>query len=133
MKRLLILLMLVSQPVWAEWVPLGSASSGTDKAFTHYFDPETVRKTPNGRRAWTMYDYKQPQPSRSGSYRSSRQADEFDCAGERSRFLQGSAFSGQMGAGSVVNYDNSPDVWELIAPGSVGETQLQAICRVPLR
>ena len=132
MKRLLILLMLVSQPAWAEWVIVGSAPGGSD-AFTHYIDPATLRKTPNGRRVWTLNDYEQPQTDRSGSYRSTLLVNEFDCAGERSRFLQGSAFSGQMGAGSVVGFDNSPGQWSIVAPGSIGDITLKAVCRMPLK
>jgi hypothetical protein len=133
MKRLLILLMLVSQPAWAGWVELGSAGAGTEKAFTHYIDPETVRKTPNGRRAWMMNDFERPQPDPSGSYRSSKELEEFDCAGERNRTLQGSAFSGQMGTGLVVTSLDSAGRWLIVSPGSVAEAQLKAVCRMPLR
>jgi hypothetical protein len=76
MKRLLILLMLVSQPVWAGWVELGSAGKG-DAEFTHYWDPNTVRKTPNGRRAWVMNSYEQPRSS--GAYQSEKMLWELTC------------------------------------------------------
>ena len=133
MKRLLILLMLVSQPAWAGWVELATSGSGTDKAITHYWDPETVRKTPNGRRAWIMTDYDQPQVKSFGTFQSTKMVNEIDCAGERVRNLQVAAFSGPIGTGEVVASDNSLGEWVFAGPGSIGEFQLQAICRVPLR
>ena len=130
MKRLLILLMLVSQPVWAEWVELGSTRGGTVSV---YWDPSTVRKTVNGRRAWAMISFEQPQAQSYGTYQSSKSVDEFDCEGERYRNLQSSAFSGPMGTGNVVISSNSPSQWEFVIPRSVAENQLKAVCRMPLK
>jgi len=121
MKRLLLLLMLVSQPAWAEWVEAGVGGEGSDEAFTLYIDPATVRKTPGGRRVWTMYSFEKPQSNSSGGpFQSARALWECDCAGERTRILQYTWHSGHMGAGRTVAYDASPSVsrWVVAAPGS---------------
>ena len=133
MKRLLILLMLVSQPAWAEWVELGRAGSGPDMAVTVYFDPETLRKTHNGRREWAMHSFDQRQTRSWGTFQSVKSLNEFDCGGERTRSLQLVWYSGPMGEGRVVSSDNSPDEWIVGSPGSIAEAQLKAVCRVPLK
>jgi hypothetical protein len=130
MKRLLILLMLVSQPAWADWVELGS----TDDA-TNYIDPETVRKTPNGRRVWVMASLDQPKTVSFGTYQSGKFVVEFDCRDERSRILQTSWYSGPMGSGTPIHSDRAGihGPWEFAVPGSGGKTMLKAVCRMPLR
>jgi hypothetical protein len=134
MKRLLILLMLVSQPAWAEWVRIGSWDGGKDggKA-TFYIDPATVRKTANGRRAWSMRSHEQPFAVGFTSHQSAKTLDEFDCAGERYRKLQSSWYSGPMGTGQSVWSSDEPDRWTVVIPESIAEIQLQAACSVPLK
>jgi hypothetical protein len=127
MKRLLLLLMLVSQPAWAGWERLAAAGEGADE-FTVYFDPATVRKTANGRRAWTMTSHAQPQTESSVSFRSAVHLTEFDCAGGRSRALQWSWHSGPMGGGNVVANGNVPGRWGGSPPRSIGDLWLQAVC-----
>jgi hypothetical protein len=132
MKRLLILLMMVSQPAWAEWVMLGDAPGGSD-LFTYYWDPATVRKTPNGQRMWVMFSYEQQHFRSFGAYQSSKLLWEFDCGGERSRILQRTWHSGTMGAGSSINPAEDPSRWAVVSPGAVDEHALKAICRTPLK
>ena len=133
MKRLLILLMLVSQPVWAEWVRLGQANTGAPDSFTHYLDPATVRKTSNGRRAWTMTSFEKPQTFFGKTYLSMQQHLEFDCVGERVRSLQTALNASKTGDGKLVESSNEPTSWNVSPPGSVYETQLKAVCRMPLK
>jgi len=130
MKRLLLLLMLVSQPAWAEWVELGKNGEGF---VTFYIDQTTIRKSDSGRRAWTMHSYEQPQPNPVGTFRSTKGLIEFDCAGERSRRLQTSLHAGPMGGGQLISIATDPAAWRPAIPGSVGRTQLEAACRMPLK
>ena len=132
MKRLLLLLMLVSQPAWAEWVKIGE-SVGDRNAFTHFFDPATMRKTPDGRRVWMMRVYAQVQKDSVGTYTSTSTQYEFDCAGERSRLLQATWYSGPASSKEVVATLNRVGDWKFSAPGSIGETQLKVVCAMPLK
>jgi hypothetical protein len=132
MKRLLLLLMLVSQPVWAEWVEAGRSGEGTG-AHNYYWDPTTVRKTANGRRAWLMSSWDQPQTRSFGNYQSTKELWEFDCAGERVRTLQASAYSGPNGAGEELAKRDNPVAWSFAIPGSNGEYLLNAACKVILK
>ena len=133
MKRLLILLMLVSQPVWAGWVKLSEVGSGTETAYTSYFDPATVRKTPNGRRVWGLKSFAQPQQGSRGTYQSEKLLYEFDCNGERLRVLQWTEYSDPTGDGEMRGTRNDPEQWIVVYPGSIGETRLKAACSVPLK
>jgi hypothetical protein len=135
MRLVLILLgLLLAKPVWAEWVRVGTGGEGAG-ASVIYVDPATVRKTPDGRRAWTMLSYDKPQPDRvgGGTFQSSKTLWEFDCAGERKRILQFTWHSGQMAAGQVVVAIDSLSNWTFVSPGSIDEVELQAVCSVPLK
>ena len=131
MKRLLILMMLVSLPAWAEWVELGRKGKG-QAAFTQYIDPTTVRKSTNGRRAWVMWNFDQTQREASPWYRSVIFLDEFDCAGERSRTLQWSEYSGPMGVGEVVFTSEGNGRWVISPPDSIGMGAIEHACAIPL-
>ena len=136
MRLVLILLgMLLAQPVWAEWLRLGETSSdtGREKAFAYYFDPATVRKTPNGRRAWAMWSYVQIQDGSFGKYQTSKILYEFDCADERSRILQLTFTSGPMGTGESVFSEAEPGHWLIPTPRSINEGALKAVCKVRLK
>ena len=133
MKRLLILLTLVSQPAWAEWVRLGQANTGAPDSFTSYLDPATVRKTSNGRRAWLMTSFEKPQTFFGKDYLSVRQLLEFDCVGERVRSLQVVINAGKTGDGKLVESSDDPSNWNVSPPGSIWDTQLKAVCRMPLK
>ena len=131
MKRLLILLMLVSQPAWAEWVELGTAGEG-ERAYTHYWDPATVRKTADGRRIWTITSFEKPQTQSFGTFLSRKDLIEYDCVGERVRSLAGSAHSGQMGSGEYIFGVDTPSEWSFVSPETVDAARLKATCRLAL-
>ena len=130
MKRLLILLMLVSQPVWAGWVEWGRTEGGQT---IFYDDPATLRKTANGRRIWMMVTYDSPNTQGGVTHRSGRWLYEFDCAGERARGLQQELFSGPILGGSSVFEAQGPGNWEVPAPRTFAENHLKAVCRMPLK
>jgi hypothetical protein len=134
MKRLLLLLMLVSPPAWAGWVEVGRAGGGETTERSIYLDPATIRKTAEGRRAWRLYSFVEPQPDLGDAvYQSTKALVEYDCAGERTRDLQFSWHSGQMGTGRTVKLDDSPSNWSVVSPRSVAEALLKAVCKVRLK
>lgn len=129
MKSFVLLLVGISPPAWAAWVFVASSQGASQ-----YVDPETIRKTQNGRRAWNLMDYANLQRDSEGeSYRSEMVLSEFDCAGESFRSLQISYHSGRMGLGGVVwSGSSSTPKWRVVAPGSIGEVLLKSVCSVRL-
>ena len=114
-----LLLLIVSAPVRAEWVDLGTSPSAT-----WYIDRATIRKETHLRKAWVLNDLKQRAPdghlSRRGFY-------EFDCKDGRMRVLTMYSYSGQMAQGKGLKYENS-DVWVHVAPGTANGTLLGYAC-----
>ena len=128
----LLLGMVVSQPVWAEWVELGRVEAGAG-SFTTHLDPTTVRKTAEGRRVWAMDNHDQSQTESFGSFQSTKDLLEIDCAGERMKALQGMYYSGPKGSGKVVSQYDNPGKWQVVSPGSLGEARLKAVCSMPFK
>ena len=130
MKRLLILLMLVSQPAWAEWVKLMESEGGRT---IRYIDPATLRKTADGRRVWVMWTHDSPKTHEGTTHRSNRELIEIDCSGERERLLQVEFFSGLVLGGSSVAKWNGTSKWAVPAPNTWNDDRLKFVCRMPLR
>jgi hypothetical protein len=129
MKKLLLLItMLLSQPVWAEWIPLAETSSGI-----HYVDPLSVRKTPNGRRMWTLLDHDLSKKGVKGPFPSEASLMEFDCTNERSRTLQSALYSRPLGRGEVLSTHNIPSQWLVASPGALAGALLDLACKLPLQ
>lgn len=129
-KRLVLLLMVFSQPVWAEWMLMESSDSAD-----HYLDPLTLRDANNGRRMWVMLNLKVPHRMERGgqSISSIKLLEEYDCAGERSRSLQVSSHSGAKGTGRVVESIDYPGKWKFVSPDSVQGRFLGFACNPTLR
>jgi hypothetical protein len=132
MRTVLILLgLLLSQPAWAEWVKLSEEKATMDGVdYINYWDPATLRKTPNGRRAWTMANF--DSAPKSSTARSLRTLTEYDCTAERLRILQQTAYSGEMLTGETVQSINNPNPWSYVAPGTVGAMELSVFCKARL-
>jgi hypothetical protein len=128
MKRLLILLVLASQPVWAGWEEIGQWPGGRD---IEYVDWATLRRTAAGGRVWTMSTHDSPMTHRGVSFRSARELIELDCAGERMRMLQQDLFSGLMLGGTLVYRATNPAGWSYPAPATTGESLLNIVCKTP--
>jgi hypothetical protein len=136
MKRMLILLMLVSLPARAEWVEVMTGEKDGASS-TIYIDSGTLRKTSDGRRMWVMYSYeKRTQVEGNGRldyYKSSRVLEEFDCQDKRIRSLEGLFYTEPMLKGSMVVQYVNPTRWEFQRPNSVGEGLLKGVCGMPLK
>ena len=135
MKQLLLLLIFVSQPVWAEWTEISTLAEGTKKEISLYVDLDSIRKTENGRRMWHLRDFKVAQRDSKSEpeYKSSKILTEFGCAGERLRTLSISDHSKSMGTGDVVWTSNNAGAWKYSSPGSVGEALLGYACNNPVK
>ena len=122
---LLMLLILSSQPVYAEWVLV----SGDDEAgLKVYVDPATLRR--NGRLAkmWKLHDYKTVQTVAGDSLLSMKQFNEYDCTEERTRMLGYTWFSGNMGNGNVVYSTMEQLPWEPVVPRTINRTLWKVAC-----
>ena len=128
----ILLGLLLAQPVWAEWVRIGTVGSGTSASMTTYWDPATVRKTADGRRIWTITSFEKPQTQSFGTFLSRKDLIEYDCVGERVRSLAGSAHSGQMGSGEYIFGVDTPSEWSFVSPETVDAARLKATCRLAL-
>jgi hypothetical protein len=124
MKYLLVLVILVASPAYAEWTPISS-----NDEFTTYVDGATIRRNGNLAKMWPLIDYKTVKKSNYDSYLSSKMQMEYDCKEEKSRMLALSWFSGQMGNGTVV-YNNGAveGKWSPISPDSIGEELWKIAC-----
>ena len=127
MKKLalILLLVLVSTPAWAEWTRVGGGDN-----FDTYADFATIRKRGNTVKMWTLYDFKTAQQvGGTPPYLSQKFQQEYDCDGERTRFLAFSEHSGHMGDGNVVYFkDDARSRWVPVPPESVVEALWKVAC-----
>jgi hypothetical protein len=121
---LMLPLLVVSVNAMADWVEVFR-----DGAYTVYADPATVVKTGDNTKMWVLYDYRSVQSSNTSKpYRSSRRQSEYDCKGRQSRILLLTGHSGNMAGVDTVFSFSTPDKWEPVRPGSLGEVIWNIAC-----
>jgi len=109
MKKLLLTLMLavVSSSAMTGWTKAGSS---VEKII--YVDFETIRKSGNNVKIWTLYDYKEPKKLKKyGSYMSVKYQEEHDCKNEQTKILYNIAYTGNMGGGDTIFSNKSEPDW----------------------
>jgi hypothetical protein len=106
-----------------EWSYVESAGSSDA-----YIDRETIRRNGNTARAWSLADYARPQTELFGTFSSTRSLGEYDCAEQRSRGLQVHALAGNMARGEIVASVTPPGEWSYVAPGTMTEALMEAVC-----
>ena len=122
---LLMLLILSSQPVYAEWVLV----SGDDQAgLKVYVDSTTLRRNGNLAKMWQLYDYKTVQTVAGDSLLSMKRFNEYDCTEARTRMLGYTWFSGNMGNGNVVYSTTEQLPWEPVVPRTINRTLWKVAC-----
>ena len=128
MKKILILLLLiVSTNVFAEWTEV----SGNDAlGLTAYIDFGTIKRKGNKVKMWRLYDFKTVQKSSDGiEYLSEMRRGEYDCEEETIRQLDVHWYSGNMRQSEIVrSITNIKDEAESVMPGSINETLLKVAC-----
>ena len=79
---------------------------------------------------WQLYDFKtvQTDASASGPYLSLKGQREYDCAEERDRTLTATWFSGNMGHGSLVQFDSDEKKWQPVPPSSINQILWKLAC-----
>ena len=123
MRKLVVVLLLLSTPAWAEWTLVG----GSDTSDI-YADLATIRKRGNMVKMWSLYDLKTARPFAGTPYLSSKDQDEYDCEGQRTRFLSFSVHSANMGGGRTIYSDADPGKWTPLPLGSVVEALWKIAC-----
>lgn len=137
MTRLVLIVLLVvlsSKPVLAEWILNGNDATSGAKV---YFDKDTTVREGTRATMWTVWDHAEPQ----GPYNhlSVLKLDEYDCLGQRSRHLATIYVSGHMGEGTVLHRDEPPAGvkskldelfygWSVLLPRTNGAFLLQSAC-----
>jgi len=112
----------------AGWVIVGS-----DKTDATYANPSTIRGNGAMVRMWDLVDFKKAQLGQKlvKPYKSIRGQSEYDCEGERIRFLGGSLHSENMGRGNVVFSDDETGKWIAVPPDSRGRRLWSVACGKP--
>lgn len=124
MKRLVVVLVLVSTPVWAGWTSVGDNNAGTV-----YADADTIVRNGNTARMWSLLDYKAFQRMVEVGYFSQKTQTEYDCAERRARGISLLLYAEHMGAGKVIYADESPHDWESLAADPITENLRTVACK----
>ncbi len=123
---LLILLVLVSTDLSAEWVKINTKDN-----LTTYVDPASITKAENIAKMWGLVDLKESKKEELGkSFLSAKGLQEYDCKEQQIRKITLSFYSGNMGDGEVVHSYAEPEKWKWtpVAHGTISETMWKAAC-----
>ena len=127
MKKILILLLLmVSTSVFAEWTEV---NGNKDAGLTTYVDYGTIKNQNNKVKIWTLYDYKRVQQVEDSRFLSSVTHTEYNCEEETSRMLDVYWYSGNMRNGEIVwSSTNIKKETVSIIPESIDEGNFNIAC-----
>jgi surface-adhesin protein E len=124
---LIVVLVLSSEPAYAEWVKLFSTSTKKG-GHTIYSEPGTDSRKGDLVRIWILFDYNTIQTEAGDSFLSDIQQSEFDCAEKRFRLLAYMWYSGNMRSGNVVYTNSSGTNWAPAEPNSIGQFLWKFAC-----
>lgn len=125
-KILVLLLLMVSTNVFAEWTAVSESANGIA---TVYVDFETIKKKGNKVKIWDLLDLKTAQKFENDRYLSTIQRMEYDCEEETGRTLDYYLYSGNMRNGEIVySSKNIKDEPKSILPGSIDEGLFKIAC-----
>lgn len=127
MKALVLALVLAPTVALAgPWTPLAK-----DKDSSLLLDRSTVRASDDSRKAWTMESYRKPQTGPDGKpYLSVRSQHSYACDAATRTLLAQAFYAEVLGTGEPVGtfkYESYDP--EVIAPGSLAEKALKAVCK----
>ena len=129
MRRILLMMLLAvsGSDAMADWVKVGSNESDT-----LFADPTTIIKTANKVKIQTLYNFKAPLKTGSGTCLSAVAQIEYDCSTKQSRTLFFAFHSKSMGKGAKIFLDHETRQWEPARPGSTRETFWRFTCEKSL-
>jgi hypothetical protein len=127
MKKLLLILCLLSITAHAEWKLDGQADT-----FKAYIDYSRIKTEGQYISMWVLYDFNSPKSSSSGNqYLSETWKKVIDCQGSRLQSVAKYFYSEQMGKGAVVdsgNYQIKESDWQNPPPNSFNEGFIKIAC-----
>ena len=121
---LMMILAIVSNSAVAEWIEIGKTEK--EEPSTYYADPDTIRKSGNKVKMWTLIDFSTFKVD--GFFISAKQKREYDCEEKKKRILFTALYSEHMGGGKTVSIINSRYDWKLVSPDSIDEAVLEYAC-----
>jgi hypothetical protein len=126
MRKLAILILMVSTSVFADWNEVTRSSDGDQ---TVYVDSDSIKKKGNKFTMWSLLDFKTVQKFENDRFLSQMMREEYDCQEETQRLLDLYLYSGNMRGGGIV-YSETNIKMEAAStlPGSIGETSLNRVC-----
>jgi hypothetical protein len=126
---LITLLLASGGPVIAAWVSVHDKVKEGLTVYTVYVDPDTIRRNGDVVKLWALIDFKTLQTDPMSSYLSVKSQREIHCTEERIRLLMMTAFSGNMGSGTVVyRYSDFNDQGIPIERSSVAQSLWKVVC-----
>ena len=130
MKKIIILILLVvSTNVFAEWTEVGDSVHAGSKNVTSYADLETIKKKGHKVKMWILYDFKTAQNAGNVRYLSAMIHNEYDCEEETLRILDLHTYLEGMGYGGVVYSEtNIKYEAEAIRPGTIEKGLFKIAC-----
>jgi len=121
MRYLVLLLMVFALPASAKWVKISE-----NEEATLYFDQSRLKKTENFPRVWHLQDLKKIE--KNGAL-SRLMLIEFDCKGDRYRFLSFSEYAQSMAQGNRLSSTSYTSEWEYNFPNSSSEFMYRLFCK----
>jgi len=107
----------------ADWTFLAAADDAD-----WYFDEALGRKRGTMAKVWTLQQYQQAKPLKSGVYRSSKMQAEVRCHSSQWRVFYFSSYSGDMGEGEQLYVQEAAGAWKDVEPGTVSEALYKVGC-----
>lgn len=120
---LTLILICISYSASAEWTLIQSSDEGN-----MYIDFDSIDKTTDALKVWTLYDYQLTQDKH---VQSAKSHETYDCRHGKFKVLSISRFSDHMGVGELIDsyhYDDSKAEWYAVAPYTSGELKKNIIC-----
>jgi hypothetical protein len=106
-----------------------TCSSKANGGIDIYVARSTISRSGNRVRMWDMYDFKTLQVADDLRYLSAKNEHEYDCKQPRQRLISTTAYSGNMGKGSVVGADRTSFPWQPVVVGdAVAECDWKIAC-----
>lgn len=131
MKRqlLLILLVLMSESAYAEWVPVQKEYL-LPGLQTVYIDPTTIERDGALVTLWQLTDYKWMQggPRSTPRFLSTTIQKQFDCMEKRFRLLAYTEFSHRMASGTAADGLVDQEMWLPVKPASMSQSLWEVAC-----
>lgn len=111
---------LAAAPAWAAWEKVAESLEAV-----HYLDPATIHANGALRRVWALQDMRY---AGADGVTSIRTLEEYDCAGERFRYLVVAAHSGRMAGGHLLQLHDMIDEWAGMPPGTRPSAKHRIVC-----